>query len=131
MTWMVSSWLVILSAILLVAVQETNGNLSNKGTIEPTGKKKLHIGALIPFMLTHDQFSFHAAMKTAVRLINADDNILKDYELTISYNDSTVRHEILMIKKYQWRRVREKSVAFFPRLHVVFIDLLHVFAFHC
>jgi len=54
-------------------------------------KPKLHVGALIPFLLTHDKLMFHAAMYTAVRLINNDTNILKDYELVLDYKDSTVR----------------------------------------
>ncbi|XP_066915175.1 gamma-aminobutyric acid type B receptor subunit 2-like [Clytia hemisphaerica] len=52
-------------------------------------KTKLHIGALVPFLLTRDKLMFHAAMHTAVRLINNDTNMLKNYELVLDYRDST------------------------------------------
>ena len=91
----VSSWRhsCISVFLLVIAISSTHSSTNdgdgNSGS-QKIEKKKLHIGALIPYMLGHDQLTFHAAMKTAVRLINVEDNILKDYELTISYNDSTV-----------------------------------------
>ena len=56
-------------------------------------KTKLHIGALLPFLLTHDKMMFHAAMYTAMRLINNDSNILKDYELVLDFKETTVMIE--------------------------------------
>ena len=53
-------------------------------------KEKVYIGAMIPKLRTHDGFCYQSAMKAAVDLINNDTRILKDYELVIRYEDSSV-----------------------------------------
>lgn len=63
---------------------------------EKFNKTKLHVGALLPFLLTHDKLMFHAAMYSAVRLINNDTNILKDYELVLDYKETTVGFMVLL-----------------------------------
>lgn len=75
--------------------EATNGN--------PTSNKtKLTIGAMIPLLYTHDFFTFHAAIKTAVRLINEDDSILKDYELDVHYYDSGVHFYFISNAYLSW-----------------------------
>lgn len=54
---------------------------------------------MIPLLYTQDLYTFHAAMKTAVRLINSDDGILKDYELDVHYYDSRVGRIAFLICK--------------------------------
>ena len=73
-------------------------------------KTQLHIGALIPFLLTHDKLMFHAAMYTAVRLINNDTNILKDYELVLDYKDSTVRPTPASSFQNDWNNNYERKI---------------------
>ena len=61
-------------------------------------KTKLHVGALLPFLLTHDKMMFHAAMYTAMRLINNDSNILKDYELVLDFKETTVSKVLCLLR---------------------------------
>lgn len=82
---MTALWRLYIFVMLLqsVCLQETTPSMLKN-------KTKIHLGAIAPFMRTHDKRTFHAAMATAVRLINSNENILDGYELVLHYKDNSV-----------------------------------------
>ena len=74
-------------------------------------KEKVYIGAMIPRLRPYDRYCYQSAMKAAVELINNDTRILKDYELVIRYEQSSV--SIIILTSYNYiHYLRKCSVIF-------------------
>lgn len=71
----------------VTALQPCRDDDAAGNIIEP-GKRKIHIGAFVPF-LKDDRYGHFTAMKIAIELINNRTDILDNYTLILDSEDTT------------------------------------------
>ena len=88
---------------------------NSTATVKEPHKKKIHIGAFVPFLMD-DRYGYYTAMKMAIYLINNRTNILDNYTLVLDAVDTHwVRAEIRLFPLF-FRTSSLLSSSFVSRL---------------